>query len=193
MSFDVDIDFADREQILKLVEHIPAMQKDGLKERKHNTGVYFHHVPTNPFTGLSTLDYKQAESAGWFKIDLLNVGIYNNFSSNEQIDDLLSKEPIWELLEHREIIQQLFHIHNHSDTVIRMKPRSIEQLAMVLAVIRPGKKHLIGRKWADIEQEVWTKTDDVYSFKRSHAIGYAAAIVLQLNHLAYGIDNSKSQ
>jgi hypothetical protein len=192
LSFDVDIDFADREQILKLVEHTSAMQKDGVKERKHNTGVYFHHVPTNPFTGLATLDYKQAEGAGWFKIDLLNVGIYNNFTSNEQIDDLLSKEPVWELLEHRDIIQQLFHIHNHSDTVIKMKPRSIEQLAMLLAVIRPGKKHLIGRSWNEIEKEVWTKTDDVYSFKRSHAIGYAAAIALQLNQLVYGVDSSKS-
>lgn len=192
MSFDVDIDFADREQVLKLVAHTVAMQKEGSKERKHNTGVYFHHVPTNPFTGLSTLDYKQAENTGWFKIDLLNVGIYSNFASNEQIDELLDKEPIWELLEHREVIQQLFHIHNHSDTVIKMKPRSIEQLAMVLAVIRPGKKHLIGRSWSDIEKEVWTKTEDVYSFKKSHAVGYSAAIVLQLNQLAYSINSGKS-
>jgi DNA polymerase III alpha subunit len=192
LSFDVDIDFADREQILKLVAHSAAMQKDGVKERKHNTGVYFHHVPTNPFTGLCTLDYKQAEDAGWFKIDLLNVGIYSNFNSNEQIDDLLSKETVWELLEHREVIQRLFHIHNHADTVIRMKPRSIEQLAMVLAVIRPGKKHLIGKTWTEIEKEVWTKTEDVYSFKKSHAIGYAAAIALQLNELAYSFDSSKS-
>ena len=191
MSFDVDIDFANREQILNIVNHTAAMQKDSNKERRHNTGVYFHHVPTNPFTGLCTLDYKQAEDAGWFKIDLLNVGIYGNFTSNEQIDDLLSKEPTWELLEHREVIQQLFHIHNHSDTVIRMKPRGIEQLAMVLAVIRPGKKHLIGRSWVEIEQEVWTKTEDVYSFKKSHAIGYAAAIALQLNQLVYGVDSSK--
>lgn len=192
MSFDVDIDFADREQVLKLVAHTAAMQKEGSKERKHNTGVYFHHVPTNPFTGLSTLDYKQAENTGWFKIDLLNVGIYSNFASNEQIDELLDKEPIWELLEHRDIIQQLFHIHNHSDTVIKMKPRSIEQLAMVLAVIRPGKKHLIGRSWSEIEKEVWTKTEDVYSFKKSHAIGYSAAIVLQLNQLAYSINSGKA-
>ena len=192
MNFDVDIDFADREQILKLVAHRVAMQKDGGKERKHNTGVYFHHVPVNPFTGLCTLDYKQAESAGWFKIDLLNVGIYNNFTSNEQIDDLLTKEPMWELLEHREVIQQLFHIHNHSDTVIRMKPRSIDQLAMVLAVIRPGKKHLIGRSWSEIEKEVWTKTEDVYSFKKSHSFGYAAAIVLQLNQLTYSINSGKT-
>ena len=192
MSFDVDIDFADREQVLKLVAHTAAMQKEGSKERKHNTGVYFHHVPTNPFTGLTTLDYKQAENTGWFKIDLLNVGIYSNFASNEQIDELLDKEPVWELLEHREVIQQLFHIHNHSDTVIRMKPRSIEQLAMVLAVIRPGKKHLIGRGWSEIEKEVWTKTEDVYSFKKSHAIGYSAAIVLQLNQLAYSINSGKT-
>lgn len=185
MTTDVDIDFADREQALKILDHVPAMQRDGLKERKHNTGVYFHHVPVNPFTGLCTLDYKQAQQQDWFKIDLLNVGIYTNFKSNEEIDQLLTHEPVWELLEHKEVIEQLFHIHNHSDTVIRMKPRSAEQLAMVLAVIRPGKKHLIGRTWDVIAQEVWTKTDDVYSFKRSHAIGYAMAIVLQLNAMTY--------
>lgn len=185
MSTDVDIDFADREQVLKLLDHTTAMIKDGVKEKKHNTGVYFHNAPVNPFTGLSTIDYKSAEDLGWFKIDLLNVGIYNDFDSNEQIDDLLTKEPLWELLEHKEVIEQLFHIHNHSDTVIRMKPKSIEQLAMVLAVIRPGKKHLIGKSWDEIEREVWTKTEDVYSFKKSHAIGYAMAIVLQLNKLSY--------
>lgn len=185
MSTDVDIDFANREQVLKLIKHIPAMQYDGTKERKHNTGVYFHRVPNNPYTGLCTLDYKQAEQQGWFKIDLLNVGIYNDFETNEQIDQLLIKHPQWELLEHREIIEQLFHIHNHADTVIKMKPTSVEQLAMVLAVIRPGKKHLIGRSWNDIAKEVWLKTDDVYSFKRSHAIGYAMAIILQLNSFSY--------
>lgn len=185
MTTDVDIDFADREQALKILDHVPAMQRDGLKERKHNTGVYFHHVPINPFTGLCTLDYKQAQEQDWFKIDLLNVGIYSNFKSNEEIDQLLMHEPVWELLEHKEVIEQLFHIHNHADTVIRMKPRSVEQLAMVLAVIRPGKKHLIGRTWDVIAREVWTKTDDVYSFKRSHAIGYAMAIVLQLNAMTY--------
>lgn len=185
MSTDVDIDFADREQILKLLDYTPAMIKDGTKEKKHNTGVYFHNAAVNPFTGLATMDYKNAEDLGWFKIDLLNVGIYSDFESNEQIDWLLAKEPAWELLEHKEVIQQLFHIHNHSDTVIKMKPKSIEQLAMVLAIIRPGKKHLIDKSWADIEKEVWIKTDDVYSFKHSHAIGYAMAIVLQMNKLSY--------
>jgi hypothetical protein len=185
MTTDVDIDFADREQALKLVEHVAAMMQENGKSRRHNTGVYFHSVPVNPFTGLATLDYKQAEDAGWFKIDLLNVGIYNEFKSNEEIDWLLEQEPQWALLEHREVIEQLFHIHNHADTVMRMRPQSVEQLAMVLAVIRPGKRHLIGRSWQEIASEVWTKTDDVYSFKKSHAIGYAMAIVLQMNKLTY--------
>ena len=34
---DIDIDFADRTQALELFKHTPAK----LKERKHNTGVYF--------------------------------------------------------------------------------------------------------------------------------------------------------
>ena len=75
MSTDVDLDFADREQVIKLINCVPAMMNDGTKQRKHNTGVYFHHVPVNPFTGLCTVDYKTAEDQGWFKIDLLNVGI----------------------------------------------------------------------------------------------------------------------
>lgn len=185
MSTDIDIDFADREKVLKVLPHIAAMQLDNGKPRKHNTGVYFHNVPVNPFTGFATLDYKQAENKGWFKIDLLNVGIYNDFASNEEIDMLLSKEPVWEMLEHREIIEQLFHIHSHADTVIKMRPASIEQLAMVLACIRPGKRHLVGKSWQEIEREVWVKTDDAYSFKHSHAIGYAVAIVLQMNKMAY--------
>ena len=30
---DVDIDFADREQILKLLDHTPAMIKESIKEK----------------------------------------------------------------------------------------------------------------------------------------------------------------
>lgn len=185
MSTDIDIDFADREQILKLIKHVPAMIKENTRCKKHNTGVYFQSVPLNPFTDLATIDYKNAVSLGWFKIDLLNVGIYSEFKSNDEIDFLLEKEPDWSLLRHKEIIEQLFHIHNHADIVIRLKPESIEQLAMVLALIRPAKKYLIGRPWPDIEKKVWMKTEDSYSFKRSHAIGYAMAIVLQMNKMTY--------
>jgi hypothetical protein len=59
-------------------------------------------------------------------------------------------------------------------------PTSIEQLAMILAMIRPGKRYLVGNTWEVIEKEVWEKTDE-YFFKKSHAVGYAVAIIVQLN------------
>ena len=48
---DVDIDFFDRDNTLKLFKHTPAsIFKDG-KSEKHKTGVYFHAVPEHPVTG----------------------------------------------------------------------------------------------------------------------------------------------
>ena len=53
---DVDIDFYDRDNTLKLFKHTPAsMIKEG-KAEKHKTGVYFHAVPEHPVTGHASLD-----------------------------------------------------------------------------------------------------------------------------------------
>ena len=41
------------------------------RQTKHNTGVYFTRCHSNPFTGLSSVDYKEAEDMGYFKIDIL--------------------------------------------------------------------------------------------------------------------------
>ena len=47
-DFDVDIDMANREEFLKLVNHTPAsIEKEG-NFTKHNTGVYFQNVPKFP-------------------------------------------------------------------------------------------------------------------------------------------------
>jgi hypothetical protein len=63
-----------------------------------------------------------------------------------------------------------------------MKPQNVEQLAAVLAVIRPAKRHLIGKDWATVMSEVWVKPQgDEYYFKHAHAVAYAAAIVVQMN------------
>jgi DNA polymerase III alpha subunit len=59
-------------------------------------------------------------------------------------------------------------------------PKNVEQLAMILAMIRPGKRYLVGNTWDVIEKEVWEQTDD-YFFKKSHAVGYAMVILVQLN------------
>ena len=72
-----------------------------------------------------------------------------------------------------------------------MGPNNIEQLAAVLAIIRPAKRHLIGKDWTTVMSEVWTKPDtDDYYFKKSHATAYAVAIVVQMNliceQISYG-------
>jgi hypothetical protein len=187
VNTDIDIDVADRNKLLTLIKHTPATINEKNKIRKHNTGVYFHKIPENPFNGLSTVDYKEAEELGYFKLDILNVSIYKNIESKEQLDELLDMEPMWELLEHKEVVEQLFHIHNHFEIVKKLKPQNIEQLAAVLAVIRPAKRYLLDKDWDTILHEVWIKPKgDDYYFKKAHAFAYAHAIVLQLNMLTKG-------
>jgi hypothetical protein len=179
---DVDVDFFDRDAVLKLFKHTPAsMIKDG-KTEKHKTGVYFHAVPEHPVTGNSTLDYKEAENRGYFKIDMLNVNIYKNVKSEQELVELMIQEPDWEMLKDPKIVENLFHLNGHFNIVSNLEPKTIEQLAAVLAIIRPAKRNLMYKDWEEILKEVWVKpTDGSYFFKKSHAIAYAQAIVVQMN------------
>ena len=181
---DIDIDFFDRTQMLDKIQHRVAMRKQKGETVKHNTGVYFQEIPHDPFTNLATIDYETAEERGYFKVDFLNVNIYEGVRDEEHLVTLLHTEPDWSLLEHQEIVDQLFHINGHFNIVSKLKPRSIEQLAAVLAIIRPAKRYLVDSDWNKIREEVWTVPEnDEYFFKKSHAIAYASAIVVQLNAL----------
>jgi DNA polymerase III alpha subunit len=189
---DVDIDFADREQVLKLLEHVPAMQRlPNGNRQKHKTGVYFHPVPTNPFTGWCDIDYQQAEELGFFKVDLLNVSLYQGINSKKHLDQLANQEPLWDLLQQDDFVNLLFHLNGHGDILRKTCPTSVEQLSAVLAMIRPAKRYLIGKPWTTIMKEVWTKPENgEYYFKKSHATAYAVAIVAQMNliceQISYG-------
>ena len=175
---DIDIDFADRDQILKHIKHIPAR----LKNRKHNTGIYAHRVPTDPFNGLCTVEHKEAEQIGWFKLDMLNVSIYKDVRDETHLHELMEKEPIWDLLQHQEFADQVFHVSGHVDLMSKLKPKNLQQLAAALAIIRPSKRYLINESWEKIEQEVWIKPhDDRYYFKKAHAFSYAMAVVVHMN------------
>lgn len=189
IDFDVDIDMANRDDFLKLVNVIPAsIEKDG-KFSKHNTGVYFQNISKFPLEGFSTIDHKQAEQEGWFKVDFLNNHVYKDIIDEQHLDKLVNTEPMWDLFEHEEIVKQLFHIGNHFDIVKQHPPKSIDQLAMILAMIRPGKRHLVGKDWKDIESDVWVKpNDNSYFFKKSHSYGYALAIIVQLNLLVESLN-----
>ena len=179
---DIDIDTVDRKRILELFPHTDAVIERNGKKLKHNTGVYFHKMPTDPFSGMSTIDHKQAEDLGFFKIDILNVGIYKDVRDPDHLRELMDRDPEWELLEHKEISDMLFHVNGHHEILQKLKPRSIVQLAAVLAIIRPAKGHLLSADWPTILKQVWLRPDDdSYYFKKSHAIAYAQAVAVQLN------------
>ena len=176
---DIDIDFADRDIILSQLNHRVAKLDTG---KKHNTGVYVTECPHNPVDNLCTIDYKTAEDRGYFKLDFLNVSIYKNVKDETHLISLMNKEPLWELLEHKDFVDQVFHVSGHSDLLKQLKPTSVEQLAATLAIIRPAKRHLADKDWQTIMKEVWTKpTNGEYYFKKAHAMSYAVACVVHMN------------
>jgi DNA polymerase III alpha subunit len=188
---DIDIDFLDRTKILDVIQHVPATINENGNFKKHNTGVYCHSIPYNPLTGATSIDYKEAETRGYFKIDFLNVGIYKGVKDEAHLTQLLNTEPLWDLLEQDDFTNMLFHVNGHGSILRQMKPTSIEELAMILAMIRPAKRYLVGSDWSVVKNEVWTRpAGDEYFFKKSHAVAYAHAIVVQMNliceQISYG-------
>ena len=187
---DIDIDFADRNIVLDKIEHRVAKLDTG---KKHNTGVYVTECPHNPVDNLSTIDYKTAEDRGYFKLDFLNVSIYKDVRNETHLQELMERQPIWQLLEHQEFVDQVFHISGHSDLLTQLKPCSIEQLAATLAIIRPAKRHLANETWQTILEEVWKKpTSGEYYFKKAHAMSYAVACVVHMNLLCEKLSSEVS-
>ena len=177
---DIDIDFADRERLLSRLPHRIAKLENG---KKHNTGVYFTEIPHNPIDRISTVDYKTADDRGYFKLDCLNVGIYEGVRDEEHLVSLM-REPIWDLLQHQEFVDQLFHVSGYTDLLRKLKPTNVEQLAAVLAIIRPAKRHLENKSWNEILREVWVRpTDGSYYFKKAHSFSYAFAVIVHMNLL----------
>ena len=178
---DIDIDFADRNIVLSLINHRVAKLDTG---KKHNTGVYVTEVPHNPVDNLSTINYKDAEDRGYFKLDFLNVSIYKEVKDQEHLTQLMEKEPLWQLLEHTDFSDKVFHLNGHSSLLKQLKPTSIKELAATLAIIRPAKRYLANESWDKIHNEVWTKpTDGNYFFKKAHAVSYAMVCVVHMNLL----------
>lgn len=185
---DIDLDFPDRDTVLSKLQHRVARLETG---KKHNTGVYVTEMPHNPVDGLSTIDYKQAEQRGYFKIDFLNVSIYKDVRDEAHLVALMQKEPLWELLLEDQFVDLLFHLSGHGSVLRQTCPTSVAQLAAVLAMIRPAKRYLIGKDWTTIMNQVWIKPGTgEYYFKKSHATSYAVAVVVHMNLLCEQFENA---
>lgn len=180
---DVDIDLANREDVLAVLDTTPASILRDNKLVRHNTGIYVTDIPRDPFTGMSAIEYNSAEDRGYVKLDFLNVNLYKQVRDEAHLIELM-KEPDWAKLYDPEFCSQLIHIGAHYDTLIKMPEAvtTIARMAMFLAIIRPGKKHLVGLPWAEVAKTIWEKPDDGgYAFKKAHGIAYSTLVTVNMN------------
>lgn len=183
MSADIDIDFANRDDILKHIKFVAARQETQGQTRRHNSGVYVTDIPVDPINQCAAIEYEEAESRGYFKIDFLNMSVYQLVKDQTHYQKMLDSEPPWSRLwQDPEWAKQLVHVGNYTDLLAVMKPDSIPRMAAFISIIRPGKAHLQKRPWADVFASVWDGDDSRgYTFKKSHAVSYAALVALHMN------------
>lgn len=181
---DVDIDLADRSTLLQHIKHIPSAMLKVNPIRKHATGVHITEIPYDPVNDMAAIDYSEAEKRGYFKLDLLNVHVYKHVRDEKHLIELM-RDPDWKKLNDPFFVEKLIHIGNHYPSLTKMPEpvNSIPRLAMFLALIRPGKKHLIGLPWVEVAKTIWDRGTDGYQFKKAHAVGYAWLVAVHMNLL----------
>lgn len=188
---DIDIDFPSTFDPLTVFDAVRASMVKNGKLSKHPVGIYFQNIPVDPLTGLSAIPYDAAEEQGYFKIDFLHLTVLDHFETKEEIRQLSKIPPDWSLLEDRDVVGKLFQVGRHYETISKVKPKSVQDLADVIALIRPGKRSLLPAYIKDkkaVRPHLYTKPEDgsMY-YKKSHAVAYALTIVLQLHLIKGGI------
>ena len=186
MSADIDIDLANRNQLLELIHTTSARQIYQGQIRRHNSGVYPTDIPYDPVNDCASIDYEQAEQLGYFKIDLLNMSVYQLIQNPAHYEQLLSQEPPWtRLWDDTDWAKNLVHVGNYTDLLCKMRPDSIPRMAAFISIIRPGKAHLQNQPWDQVFASVWDgDTSRGFVFKKAHAVGYAALVALHMNLLS---------
>ena len=190
---DIDIDFGSRDKLLELIKHTSAAMRNVNPIRKHATGVYVTPIPYDPVLDIASIDYTIAEKRGYFKLDLLNVHVYENVRDEQHLIELMV-EPDWDKLKDKSFVEKLIHLNNQYYNIEKMPEPidSIPRLAMFLAVIRPGKKHLIGLPWVEVAKTVWDKGTDGYVFKKAHAISYSWLVAVHMNLLGHSFNEGNA-
>lgn len=188
-QFDIDIDISPKSCPDKSKYGTRAMvyNEDQKKILPHPSGVYMEKVPVDLLTGLCSFDYEYGEEHGYIKVDLLNNTSYDMFDSKDQLVDLSKKEPNWELLKDREVVKKLPQLANQVDVVVDLDIHSIQDLADVLALIRPGKIHYFEKykkNKESVRRNLYKRSSNGKPyFKKSHAFSYAVMIVAILNKM----------
>lgn len=196
---DIDIDFADAQAVKKLFKDriVLASQIENDDIKKHNVGVYFQTIPIDKELNIAAIPClitgetprrDRAGELGYIKIDLLEVKLLQKFKSKSEIRQLLKIDPDWTMLENENIVQQLFQIRKHFDVVSQVRPKSIQELADVLALIRPNKRKLLDEYIKDpvkVRENLLYKREEgeKSSFRMAHALPYSMLIILNLHYI----------
>jgi len=156
----------------------------------HPCGAYPQDIGQDPITKLAAIPYSIAEDLGFMKLDFLHLNVYKHFSSHDEVCQLVNLEPNWSLLLIPSVVEKLFQLSRHGDVLARVKPKSVDELADVIALIRPGKRSLLDAYLINKETTkriLYTKGSGEYAFKRSHACAYSMVIILQLHLIEAGM------
>jgi len=189
---DVDLDVGDRDAVLNLFPRgigASLLASDKTRLIKHETGMYLQNIPSDPDTRLAVFPYKDAEERGFMKMDILYNRVYADLIPVE-LDALMEMETDWDwYLDPRFYIEDvttssLVHLGGYYKVVKRHPPKSVGDLAVLIAMIRPAKKHLVGKPWETILSEIWTKTDEGFAFKKSHSLAYGLLVSLHAKVIA---------
>lgn len=166
-----------------------SMVKDG-SLIPHTAGVYFQSIPKDPVTDLSAIPFKEAAEDGWIKIDLLHLSLLDLFETKQELLAVSKITPNWSLLLKDDVVCKLFHLSNHGPLLKQIRPKSVMQVADTVALIRPGKKHLLipylNNPTKISKTSLYERTDKMF-FKKPHAVAYAKMICVHLNMIEAGI------
>ena len=182
---DIDIDVKSHTKKDKYGVRAVIYDAERVRLKPHPSGHYVDtNVPVDGVTGMAAIDYKESDEIGFTKLDLLTNTSYDMFDTKQEVIDALNKEPDWTMLLDQKFIAGLPQISNQSYLLQQVRPKSIEDLADVLALMRPGKMHLLESYLKNrdrIRPNLYRKPKKGFMFKKSHAIAYAAMIVCIMN------------
>lgn len=157
----------------------------------HPCGVYFENIPTSD--GLSAIPYKVADTMDYQKIDFLTLKMLDHIDF-DTLQQYRQTEPDWSQLQQEDILQHVMHLSTRDSEgkllylhiLQTIKPRTMEEVADILALIRPGNSSYVEQYRINtnyVREQIYKQHDDRYTFKRSHALSYAQNIGIQIHFL----------
>ncbi len=189
---DVDLDVKNRDKTVSLFEEIvSASQLADDRLVKHNTGVYFQKIPQDPTNGLAVFPFDIAEELGYYKVDMIANHVYDMLSSETELQRLLDAPVDWEWFQDGRFFGRngLTHLGTYDWLCKKFPPKSVIDIAALLATIRPRMRHLKNecKDLEEIKDRCWNRSEgseNDYFFKKSHSVAFAMLVILHAQIIA---------